>query len=607
MTDDSVKVKSESRVQRAVDLVNELVRYHPGLFFTSMLGAAIYALCTVATSWALQWVIDEVILPRFDAGSVSTATVFTGVAMLMVLAFVRAGGVILRRTWAGKAQWRTAESITGEVVDSLVAQPVQWHRRQSTGDLVARAGVDVEATVSVMAPLPYASSVLLMMVVAGIGLILNDPVLGVVAIAVFPILIAANVLYQRRVDRWYDLAQTELGSLSAAAHESFEAVSVVKAFGAEIRETDRLGAIAARVQAARVKAVGLRSLFESVLDVVPNLTNVGIVALGAHRVNSGEISIGGLASFIYLFTLLVFPLRIVGYALSELPRSLAGHARIRSLTDQVIEQNPLDAVIDNSTVIGGKGKSNHLQSEITDDCAIRAEGLAISHAGGEQVISDFSICIQPGSIVAVVGPTGSGKTTLLEALVGLIPIDEGQITAPRNHMSLVFQEPFLLGASIFDNVTMGRAFTVDEVEAALAIADAEFVEDLPQGLQTLVGERGVGLSGGQRQRLALARALLGKPQVLILDDTTSALDPRTEARVLTNLRTRMPEVTVVSVASRPSLIRMADQVLYIENGRLIAQGSHESLMSSCEPYAALMAAYEQDRTESDLTGSTSHE
>lgn len=607
MTDDSVKVKSESRVQRAVDLVNELVRYHPGLFFTSMLGAAIYALCTVATSWALQWVIDEVILPRFDAGSVSTATVFTGVAMLMVLAFVRAGGVILRRTWAGKAQWRTAESITGEVVDSLVAQPVQWHRRQSTGDLVARAGVDVEATVSVMAPLPYASSVLLMMVVAGIGLILNDPVLGVVAIAVFPILIAANVLYQRRVDRWYDLAQTELGSLSAAAHESFEAVSVVKAFGAENRETDRLGAIAARVQAARVKAVGLRSLFESVLDVVPNLTNVGIVALGAHRVNSGEISIGGLASFIYLFTLLVFPLRIVGYALSELPRSLAGHARIRSLTDQVIEQNPLDAVIDNSTVIGGKGKSNHLQSEITDDCAIRAEGLAISHAGGEQVISDFSICIQPGSIVAVVGPTGSGKTTLLEALVGLIPIDEGQITAPRNHMSLVFQEPFLLGASIFDNVTMGRAFTVDEVEAALAIADAEFVEELPQGLQTLVGERGVGLSGGQRQRLALARALLGKPQVLILDDTTSALDPRTEARVLTNLRTGMPEVTVVSVASRPSLIRMADQVLYIENGRLIAQGSHESLMSSCEPYAALMAAYEQDRTESDLTGSTSHE
>ena len=607
MTDDSVKVKSESRVHRAVDLVNELVRYHPGLFFTSMLGAAIYALCTVATSWALQWVIDEVILPRFDAGSVSTATVFTGVAMLMVLAFVRAGGVILRRTWAGKAQWRTAESITGEVVDSLVAQPVQWHRRQSTGDLVARAGVDVEATVSVMAPLPYASSVLLMMVVAGIGLILNDPVLGVVAIAVFPILIAANVLYQRRVDRWYDLAQTELGSLSAAAHESFEAVSVVKAFGAEIRETDRLGAIAARVQAARVKAVGLRSLFESVLDVVPNLTNVGIVALGAHRVNSGEISIGGLASFIYLFTLLVFPLRIVGYALSELPRSLAGHARIRSLTDQVIEQNPLDAVIDNSTVIGGKDKSNHLQSEITDDCAIRAEGLAISHAGGEQVISDFSICIQPGSIVAVVGPTGSGKTTLLEALVGLIPIDKGHITAPRNHMSLVFQEPFLLGASIFDNVTMGRAFTVDEVEAALAIADAEFVEELPQGLQTLVGERGVGLSGGQRQRLALARALLGKPQVLILDDTTSALDPRTEARVLTNLRTGMPEVTVVSVASRPSLIRMADQVLYLESGRLIAQGSHESLMSSCEPYAALMAAYEQDRTESDLTGSTSRE
>lgn len=594
MATDFRPAESDNRIRRAVNLITELVRYHPGLFITSMVGATIYALCTVASSWALQWVIDRIILPRFDDGSVSSGTLLTGVLLLVILALFRAGGVILRRTWAGKAQWRTAESITGEVVESLVGQPVQWHRRQSTGDLVARAGVDVEATVSVMAPLPYASSVLLMMVVAGVGLMVNDPVLGALAIGVFPILIAANVMYQRRVDRWYNLAQQELGSLSAAAHESFEGVSVVKAFGAENRETQRLATIAARVQAARVEAIGLRSLFESVLDVVPNLANVGIVALGAHRVNSGELTIGGLASFIYLFTLLVFPLRILGYALSELPRSQAGQARIRSLTTQARERDPLEAVIDT----GRPG------SPLEGTCVIRAEGLAVAHAGGGRVISDFSTCIRAGSIVAIVGPTGSGKTTLLEALAGLIPVEEGRIEAPRHRLSLVFQEPFLLGATVLDNVTMGRPFGVDEVLRVLAIADAEFIHELPQGVNTLIGERGVGLSGGQRQRVALARALLGRPQVLLLDDTTSALDPRTEARVLANLRSEMSDVTVVSVASRPSLIRLADDVLYIENGRLVAQGPHDTLMATCGPYGALMAAYEEDRDEPSGGGQT---
>lgn len=577
---------SDRRVRRAIALFRELIAYHPGLFFTSMAGASVYALCTVASSWALQWVIDRVVLPRFDEGSVPTGTLLLGLSLLVALAVVRASGVILRRTWAGKAQWHTAESITGEVVDSLVAQPVSWHRRQSPGDLVARAGVDVEATVAVMAPLPYASSVVLMMVVAGIGLILNDVVLGLLAIAVFPVLIAANVMYQRRVDRWYDIAQQELGSLSAAAHESFEGVSVVKAFGAENRETERLATIAARVQAARVEAIGLRSLFESVLDVVPNLANVGIVALGAHRVNAGELTIGGLASFIYLFTLLVFPLRILGYALSELPRSLAGQSRIRSLTDQMVEPDPRHAFD------GRLGGSTEIA---TAEEVLRAEAVSVAHVEGSPVVTGVTLGVRAGTLTVLVGSTGSGKTTLLEALAGLIPTSSGTVRARSTSMALVFQEPFLLGASVQDNVTMGRAAGPADIAWALTVADATFVEDLPQGLATVVGERGVGLSGGQRQRLALARAVLGRPEVLFLDDTTSALDPRTEARVLANLRTALPATAIVAVASRPSLIRMSDRVLYLESGRVLADGPHDQLIRSCAPFAALMDAYDEDR------------
>lgn len=579
-------IPSDRRVRRAVALFRELIAYHPGLFFTSMAGAAVYALCTVASSWALQWVIDRVVLPRFEEGSVPTGTLVLGLSLLVTLAVVRASGVILRRTWAGKAQWHTAESITGEVVDRLVAQPVSWHRRQSPGDLVARAGVDVEATVAVVAPLPYASSVVLMMVVAGIGLIVNDVVLGVLAISVFPVLIAANVMYQRRVDRWYDIAQQELGSLSAAAHESFEGVSVVKAFGAENRETERLATIAARVQAARVEAIGLRSLFESVLDVAPNLANLCIVALGAHRVNAGELTIGGLASFIYLFTLLVFPLRILGYALSELPRSLAGQSRIRSLTDQLVEPDPrrsFEERLGGSTDVSASAE------------VLRAEDVSVAHVEGSPVVTGVTLGVRAGTLTVLVGSTGSGKTTLLEGLAGLIPASSGSISARSTSMALVFQEPFLLGATVQDNVTMGRAADPAEIAWALAVADADFVEDLPQGLATVVGERGVGLSGGQRQRLALARAVLGRPAVLFLDDTTSALDPRTEARVMANLRTALPETAIVAVASRPSLIRMSDRVLYLESGRILADGPHDQLIRTCAPFAALMDAYDEDR------------
>lgn len=603
---------------RAVTLIKELVSYHPILFGISMAGATVFAVCTVASSWALRWVIDEAVLPRFDDGSTDRHVVLLGVAVLIGIAFARAAGVIVRRTWAGKSQWRTAESITGEVVDCLTIQPAPWHRRQRTGDLITRAGVDVEAAVAVLAPLPYASSVMLMMVVAAIGLIALDGLLGVLAVAVFPVLIIANVQYQRRVDGWFALAQAELGALSSAAHESFEAITVVKAFGAEGSETERLAAIASRVRAARVRAIALRSTFEALLDLLPNLTNVLMVLVGVHRVNAGHLSIGGLASFIYLFALLVFPLRLVGYALSELPRSQAGRGRIRSLLDQPIETDPRDTIVDPLNGGNEVGPCVHMQGVTARHIAPDegAHGSGIDTRVGESAdlgsaddgrpreiasadLHSVDLSIERGSTVAIVGPTGCGKTTLIEVIAGVLPVLSGRIEAPSRATAVVFQEPFLLGASIADNVLMGRgqdpATARSEVWWALRVAEASFVEDLPNGIDTVVGERGVSLSGGQRQRVALARAILGRPQLLLLDDTTSALDPITERAVLDNLHRDLPGTTIVSVASRPSLIRMADSVVYMESGRVVAQGRHDELSNSSERYRQLISAFEKDR------------
>jgi len=539
-----------------------------------MAGAALFAVCTVASSWLLRWIIDEVIVRRFDTQHLSLSRTLTAVALLLGLSLIRAGGVIVRRSFAGRAQWRTAQSLTEEVVDVLVDQPPQWHRQQSTGDLLTRAGVDVDASVAVMAPLPYASSVILMMVIAGIGLISNDVALGIAATLVFPLLIGLNVLYQRRVDKWFDVAQDELGSLSAAVHESFEGVTVVKAFGAEYRETERLAVIASRVQNARVVAIRLRSLFEAALDFVPNLTNICLVIGGAFRVRSGDLTVGELASFIYMFTLLVFPLRLIGYALSEMPRSQAGFTRIQTLRLSLKITDP---------------RSKYL----TADNALHINAVSIGHDLGHVLLRDFSASFQPGTFTALVGYTGCGKSTLLQSIAGTIPLLQGEIYVPGKQVHIVFQEPFLFGTSVRDNVCMGEQFEDHEIFWALAVAEADFVHQLPQGIDTIIGERGVGLSGGQRQRIALARAVIRHPRVLLLDDTTSALDPNTEIKVLKNIENELRASVVIAVASRPSLIGMADHVMFFDQESMLGPSQHLELLVQSGAYRALMQAYER--------------
>jgi ABC-type multidrug transport system fused ATPase/permease subunit len=231
------------------------------------------------------------------------------------------------------------------------------------------------------------------------------------------------------------------------------------------------------------------------------------------------------------------------------------------------------------------------------DNSIELDGVSYNHDGTRDVLHSVSAMIPGGRTVAVVGPTGAGKTTFLQLIAGLIPVDSGSITVPQQGCVLVFQEPFLLAGSVRDNVAMGRVTTDEEIWTALSAAEASFVHEFTEGLDTIVGERGIGLSGGQRQRVALARALIGGPVALLLDDTTSSLDPGTEARVLANLRETLRNTTVVAVASRPSTIALADDVLYLSEGQVVAHGRHEQLLVTVPEYRRLMEAFEHDRAE----------
>jgi ATP-binding cassette subfamily B protein len=576
---------SPNRARAAVNLIVSHVRRKPLTFAVAVSGAFIYALCTAGSSLGVRWITDHVIVPRFERDDVSVGVLLSGCLILVAIAFVRATGVVVRRTWAGKTEWGVAEEISNEVVRRMAAQPVSWHARRQTGDMISRAGVDADASVSVLAPLPYASSVVLLLVVSTAGMWLLDSSLGLIASVIIPLLLFMNIWYQKRVDVYYNKAQEHLGVLSEQVLESFEAVSVVKAFGAEERETARLSRITADLRDARVETVRRRSSFEALLDAIPSIANLVVLLLGAYRVKSGDLTVGDLAAAMYLFTLLAMPLRIIGFALSDLPHSLAGWNRVREVMEEPLEPQPTVRDLDDIVNIADAS----IGVDGADD-VLRVSNLRVAF-GSSVVLDDVTFSVSRGETVAVVGATGCGKTTLMRTIAGLQMPTSGSVAVSGGKAHIVFQEPFLFSETLRFNIDLGRNLSEDDIRSAISVAQAEFVWDIDSRLATVVGERGVSLSGGQRQRLALARALAGRPRVLLLDDTTSALDPDTEQRVIDALSSTDLVQSVLVVASRPSTIALADRVVYLHEGRVAGHGPNDELLANNGAYRELMAAF----------------
>ena len=576
---------SQSRLRIGRTLLRDLLQFHPRIFAIAVGGASVYAVCTVASSFGVAYLVDEVILPRFEKGKIDIGVYLTGAVIVICIGLLRAFGVVIRRSFAGISNWRTVESISMLLVKHIMTQPLIWHKKKMTGDLVARVGVDSDAAAEVLGPLPFSTSVVLLVFLTGGWLVIVDVPLGLVAISVIPILLLLNVGYQRRIDKHYDTAQHELGALSSAVHESFDGVMVVKAFGAEERETRRLSVISTRLKDARIRAVSARSTFEALLDGVPSLVNILLLVIGAMRVESKNMSVGELTSFIYLFTLLIFPLRIIGYVLSSVPHSASGYKRVREILDEPVALDPQTMILQSSVELG-----------------VRLEGITFRF-GDElpDVLKNITLEIAAGKTVVVVGATGSGKSTLLSVMAGLLQPDKGTVWIANRSASIVFQEPFLFSGTIRHNINMGRSITDNVLQKSLYLAGADgFVGALEEGVNTVIGERGISLSGGQRQRISLARAIAQESSVLLLDDTTSALDTITESIVIDRLRGSENIITTIIVASRPSTIALADEVIFIENGKLSDQGSHPDLLMRSGNYRLLMQSFEHDRDQGGL-------
>jgi ABC-type multidrug transport system fused ATPase/permease subunit len=598
---------SGSFTRKAWGVVLHALRTEPRRFSVSISSAALFGLFVVLFGSMLGAIVDDVVLPGVNGEPIGgpwgeitqkprDAILLAGGAFLAI-GVLNAVLVAVRRIAQGWAVAGVGASHRRVVADALASLPLGWHRSNPAGRMLSAMSSDSETATDPLHPLAFTLGSFVMMIAAGVSLVIIDPWIALAGMGVVPAILIINVIYERVITPRWDLGQSLRAQVSTIAHESFEGGTIVKALGAEDRETERFRVAAEGLRDADIRVGRTSAWFEPIMDLVVPLGSVLLMIVGAYRAQSGAVTVGGVVSAIYLITLLAVPIRGLGWVLGQMPQALVAFGRIGSIADAATE------VDEPGHVEIAKAGAGTLAFDQADIGADDGEGVL------KVLVRDVTLHLAPGSTTALVGATGSGKSTVAMAAarlsrpvrgtVALDGTDIATVASLAEHVALVPQASFVFGSTVRDNVTLGDAFSDDEVWSALRAASIhEIVEALGEGdasgLDAVLEEQGMNLSGGQRQRIAIARALVRMPRVLVLDDATSAVDPRVEQQILRALRTSNGGPTVLIIAYRLASILLADRVIHLDSGRVVDAGTHTELLDRDAGYRELVTAYEAD-------------
>ena len=574
----------ESDTRSGLRLLARTLRgYRRDLFF-AIAGAVLWMTMVVAVPYLVSRVVDEAIIAGDRAALPGLIALLLGAGVLL------GAGIGVRRYFGFRVSYRAEADLRNRMFEHIQRLAFSFHDVTSTGELMARASSDLSQVRLIYAMTPITLANLGMFAIVIMVLLFIDPVLGAVASLTVPLLLVTVRIYGRKVIRLSFEVQQRLADLSHVVEESIGGIQVVKSYGQEHQEQAKLDRSADRIFDRATSLARIRARFAPFFEMIPSLATVGVLWVGGMRVVSGDITLGEFVAFTQYLAILNFPLRITGWFFAQLPRAAAASTRIQSL----LSEAPEIASPDRPTQLPpGRGE-------------VRFHDVRFTYSEGPEVLRGIDLTIPGGTSVALVGATGTGKTTLAHLVPRFHDVDSGSVTLDgidvrslqldelRREVAVVFQETFLFSASIHENIAFGDVdASQEQVRLAARLAQAhEFIGDLPEGYDTVVGERGLSLSGGQRQRIALARAVVRDPRVLILDDATSSVDAIVEAEMLAALEQVMKGRTTIIIAHRTSTLSLVDQVILIDAGRISAVGTHAELLANSPRYAEVLAQSE---------------